>query len=100
LASMSDLVRQRVVIHGLVQGVFFRESTRQVAEAAGVAGWIRNLHDGIVEAVVEGRADAVAQVVAFCRTGPPDARVDRIELLDEPAEGLSGFAIRLTPPRE
>ena len=51
---MSDLVRQRVVIHGRVQGVFFRESTRQVAEAAGVAGWVRNLHDGIVEVVVEG----------------------------------------------
>ena len=97
---MSDLVRQRVVIHGRVQGVFFRESTRQTAETAGVAGWVRNLHDGIVEVVVEGRVDAVAQVVAFCRAGPPDARVDGIEVFDEPADGLPGFAIRPTPPRE
>ena len=71
---MSDLIRKRVVVHGLVQGVFFRESIRRVAEAAGVNGWVRNLIDGMVEAVLEGRTDAVHQVSAFCRVGPPGSR--------------------------
>lgn len=89
-----------MVVYGHVQGVFFRESARLAAEAAGVAGWVRNLPDGMVEAVAEGPADVVAALVAFCRVGPPDARVDRVEVFDEPVEGLQGFAVRLTPPRE
>ncbi len=97
---MSDLIRKRVVVHGLVQGVFFRESTRRVAEAAGVNGWVRNLSDGMVEAVLEGRTDAVRQVSAFCRVGPPGAEVTHLEVFDEVPRGEVGFAVRLTPPRD
>ena len=87
------------MIHGFVQGVFFRESTRRVAQEAGVTGWVRNLLDGQVEAVIEGPADAVAEVIAFCHEGPAGARVDQLETFDEPVEGLADFTVRLTPPR-
>ena len=97
---MGDRIRTRLVIHGLVQGVFFRESTRRVAQTAGVAGWVRNLIDGQVEAVIEGPPDAVADVAAFCNEGPSGARVDLVEAFDEPHEGLEHFTVRLTPPRE
>ena len=88
------MIRRRVVVHGRVQGVFFRDSARQRAEAHGVAGWIRNRPDGAVEAVLEGRPEAVERLVRFCETGPPHARVERVEVVDEPPEGLSGFRIR------
>jgi acylphosphatase len=87
------MIRRRVVVHGRVQGVFFRDSARQRAEAHGVAGWIRNRPDGAVEAVLEGRPEAVERVVRFCETGPPRARIERVEVVDEPPEGLSGFRI-------
>ena len=87
-------VRRRVVAHGRVQGVFFRDSTRREARSRGVAGWVRNCPDGTVEAVFEGEPDAVEQLVAFCHHGPRGARVDRVDVADEEAEGISGFAIR------
>jgi acylphosphatase len=87
------VIRRRVVVHGLVQGVFFRDSTRQRARQHGVSGWVRNTWDGTVEAVFEGEADAVERLVAFCRDGPRGARVDRIEVEDEEPEGLAGFAV-------
>jgi acylphosphatase len=83
-----------VVVHGAVQGVWFRDSTRQRADDARVEGWVRNRADGGVEAVFEGEPDAVAQLVAFCRSGPPLARVARIEVCEETPEGLRGFRIR------
>jgi acylphosphatase len=88
------VIRRRVVVHGLVQGVFFRDSTRRRALSAGVSGWVRNNRDGTVEAVLEGEAEAVERLVAFCREGPRGAQVDRIEARDEPPEGLVGFGIR------
>jgi acylphosphatase len=87
------VIRRRVVVHGLVQGVFFRDSTRQRARQHGVAGWVRNTWDGTVEAVFEGDADSVERLVAFCREGPRGARVDRIEVVEEEPEGLAGFAV-------
>jgi acylphosphatase len=87
-------VRKRVVVHGDVQGVFFRDSTRERAGGRGVAGWVRNRDDGAVEAVFEGDADAVEGMVAFCREGPRRAGVERIETFDEEPEGLSGFEVR------
>lgn len=87
-------VRRRVVVHGRVQGVFFRDSTRREAESAGVAGWVANRADGAVEAVLEGEPDAVKRVVAFLRRGPRRAEVSRVEVTDEEAEGLSGFDVR------
>ncbi len=88
-------VRRRVVVHGRVQGVFFRDSIRRQAEAAGVAGWAENRDDGTVEAVFEGGEEsAVSRLVDFCRRGPRRAEVSRVEVEEEPPEGLSGFTIR------
>jgi acylphosphatase len=87
------VIRRRVVVHGFVQGVFFRDSTRRLAARHGVAGWVRNRPDGTVEAVFEGPGDAVERLVAFAREGPRGARVDRVDVLDEPPEQLSGFAV-------
>jgi acylphosphatase len=88
-------MRKRVVAHGRVQGVWFRQSTRQHAEAAGVAGWVLNRRDGAVEAVLEGDADAVERLVAWIRDGGPGrAEVDRVEVSEEEPEGLRGFDIR------
>jgi acylphosphatase len=77
-----------------VQGVFFRDSTRQEASRLGVAGWASNLGDGTVEVVLEGSADAVDAMVAFLRAGPGHASVSSLDVLEEPAEGLDGFSVR------
>lgn len=87
-------VRRRVVVHGRVQGVFFRDSTRRHAETAGVAGWAENRDDGAVEAVFEGDEAAVERLVEFCRRGPRRAEVSGVDVADEEPEGLSGFTIR------
>lgn len=86
-------VRRRAIVTGRVQGVFFRDATRERAERLGLAGWVRNRDDGTVEAVVEGDDDAVAALLAFLRQGPPRARVDGVEVVDEQPEGLAGFEV-------
>jgi acylphosphatase len=92
---MSDeTIRRRLVVHGRVQGVFFRDSIRETAGNEGVSGWAANRDDGAVEVVLEGPAAAVQAVAEFCRLGPVSARVDRVEEADEPPEGLDGFEIR------
>ena len=83
-----------MIVRGLVQGVFFRDSTRRLAQRHGVAGWAANRWDGAVEAVFEGEPDAVERLVAFSREGPRGARVDSVEVTDEEPEGLVGFAVR------
>ena len=88
------MIRRRVVVHGHVQGVFFRDATRRLALRHGVAGWVANHPDGTVEAVFEGEADAVARLVAFAHEGPRGASVSRCEVVDETPGGLSGFAVR------
>ena len=90
----AELLRQHVVVTGRVQGVFFRDSLRQRAEAHGVAGWACNRGDGAVEAVLEGSPDEVGRLVDFCRTGPRGAEVEDVEVSEEEPEGLSGFSIR------
>jgi len=87
-------VRRRVLVHGRVQGVFFRGATQRRARALGVAGWVRNRADGSVEAVFEGARDAVEAALAFCREGPPGARVERVDVREEAPEGLGGFDVR------
>lgn len=87
------MIRTRVVVHGYVQGVFFRDSVRRRALAADVSGWARNNGDGTVEAAFEGEPAAVETVVAFCREGPRGARVERVDVFEEEPEGLSGFAV-------
>lgn len=86
--------RKRVVVEGRVQGVFFRDSTRRTAEGLGLAGWVRNLPDGRVEAVFEGEPDAVGRAVAWSERGPEHATVISIEVHAETPEGLSGFSVR------
>lgn len=90
----SDPVRRRVSVSGQVQGVFYRAWTRAQAEAAGVAGWVRNLPDGRVEAVLEGEPAAVARLLEAMRRGPPRARVAQVDVREEPPTGESGFHVR------
>jgi len=79
------------VVHGHVQGVFFRDTTRRQATARDVAGWVRNNPDGTVEAVFEGDPDAVDAMVRFAHEGPRGAVVQRVDVIEEQPEGLSGF---------
>ena len=85
--------RRRIVAHGRVQGVFFRDSTRRRAESLGVAGWITNRPDGAVEAVFEGDAESVGSMVRFARQGPGNASVSELEVTEEEPEGLDGFRV-------
>jgi len=87
-------VRRRVVVHGRVQGVFFRDSLRRLAEREGVSGWARNTSEGTVEAVFEGESDDVERLVSFAKIGPPDAIVEAVDVSQEEPEGLTGFSIR------
>jgi acylphosphatase len=92
---MSDSpVRRRLVVQGRVQGVFFRDSTRQRARSAGVTGWARNRPDGAVEVVLEGPPEAVGQVEAYVKRGPGDSSVESVQAHDEAPEGVSGFDTR------
>ena len=88
------MVRRRVVVHGRVQGVFFRDSTRRRAQQLGVSGWVSNRSDGSVEAVFEGEPEAVDRLVAFVQKGPRGAEVSRVDVTDEAPSGLDGFSAR------
>lgn len=88
-------VRAHVYISGRVQGVFFRDSTRQKARELGVRGWVKNLPDGRVEAVFEGDREAVEALIRWCHVGPPLARVEKVEVQYEPYLGeFDDFEIR------
>ncbi len=93
---MPDDAREaRVVVSGIVQGVFFRSSTRDAAVRAGVRGFVRNLPDGRVEAVLQGEREAVEKVIAFMRTGPPGAFVEEASVdWRVTGETWNGFSIR------
>jgi len=88
------VIRRRVVVHGYVQGVFFRDTVRRRAQQRGVSGWVANRPDGAVEAVFEGEPEAVERLVDFCREGPRGAQVDSVDVRDEDPEGLTGFNVR------
>lgn len=97
---MTDIVRRRILISGMVQGVAFRYYTRAKARQAGATGWVRNLPDGRVEALIEGTPEVVADVIAWCRKGPPASRVDHVTVHEEPATGeFSDFDISYTGGR-
>jgi acylphosphatase len=87
------MIRRRVIVHGRVQGVFFRDTVRRMAQSRGVSGWVSNRGDGAVEAVFEGDPEAVESMLRFCRRGPECAVVDRVEEFQEEPEGLEGFRI-------
>ncbi len=90
---MNARVARRVVVHGAVQGVFFRDTTRRRAQSRGVAGWVRNRADGTVEALFEGERDAVEAMVAFAREGPRGASVENVEVEDTAPVGAAGFEV-------
>ncbi len=87
------MVRRRVVVDGRVQGVFFRDTCRREADGAGVAGWVKNRPDGKVEAAFEGPAEAVQRLVAWCRQGPPSARVSGVSVQEEAPRGERRFRV-------
>ena len=82
------MIRRRVIVHGRVQGVFFRDTVRRSADERGVAGSATNRADGAVEAVFEGEPEAVEALVELCRRGPVRAEVERLEVIEEEPEGL------------
>jgi acylphosphatase len=89
-----ETIRRRVIVHGRVQGVYFRASTVEEARNAGVRGWVRNLPDGTVEAVFEGAGEDVDEILAWCGRGPRHARVERVEVFEEGALGEEAFRAR------
>jgi acylphosphatase len=88
------VVRRRLRVTGRVQGVWYRESCREVADRLGVAGSVRNRADGTVEVVAEGPASEVEALVAWCRAGPPAAEVTGVEVTEGRPEGIVGFRVR------
>jgi acylphosphatase len=87
------VVRKRVIVHGRVQGVFFRDTTQRMAQSRGLCGWVRNKPDGTVEAAFEGEPEAVEAMVEFASEGPRGAVVESVEVIDEEPEGEGGFRI-------
>ena len=87
-------IARRVVVHGRVQGVFFRESARRRARRVGVAGWVRNNDDGSVEAWFEGEPDDVEVMLHFAETGPSGAYVDKVDVEDVEPRDLHGYEVR------
>jgi acylphosphatase len=93
LTPSAGVVRNRVVIDGRVQGVWFRESCRSKAVARSVTGWVRNCEDGTVEAVFEGQPADVEAVIAWCRVGPPHASVASLVSVAETPRGETTFRV-------
>ena len=88
-------VARHVVVRGRVQGVFFRSATRRTAQHHGIAGWVRNLPDGSVEAWLEGAPDAIEAVEAWIATGgPPAAAVDDVDVERRATRGYVDFEVR------
>jgi acylphosphatase len=88
------VIRIRARVTGLVQGVFYRASTEREARRLGLAGWVRNCDDGAVELEAEGPAERVDALVAWCRRGPPAARVQAIDVESIATVGGGGFHVR------
>jgi acylphosphatase len=87
--------RIRIIISGLVQGVFFRAATRRAAADLNLSGWVRNMDDGRVEAVLEGEDADVDKMIAWCKVGPPAAIVEKIDITEEHyTGGFSDFSIK------
>ena len=87
--------RIQLIVNGRVQGVYFRASTVQQARRLGLTGWVMNRRDGAVEIVAEGRSDRLEELIAWCRQGPPGARVDEVDLQRQDFRGeFSEFRIR------
>jgi acylphosphatase len=87
--------RAHVIVSGRVQGVFFRSETRRAAKRRAVTGWVRNTPDGKVEAIFEGKREDIEQLIAFCRTGSPAAKVVEVDVQWEKYTGeFRDFEVR------
>jgi acylphosphatase len=92
---VARFVRAHLYIYGRVQGVFYRQTAKEVAERHGLSGWVRNLRDGRVEMVVEGPSESVFKMIEWAKQGPPLARVDKVEVFWEEYTGeFTGFETR------
>ncbi len=90
-------VRAHILVSGRVQGVFFRSETKREADKRGVKGWVRNLHDGRVEVVLEGEEDVVKKIIVFFRKGPSYAWIKDVEVKWEDCKGeFRSFRIKWT----
>ncbi|HRP75498.1 MAG TPA: acylphosphatase [Rhodocyclaceae bacterium] len=89
-------ITRHLLIHGRVQGVYYRASAQAEAQRLGLCGWVRNRHSGEVEAVVYGAETAVAAFIAWARKGPPAARVERLEITETDAPEMESFSLRPT----
>ncbi len=90
---MGERIRVRMLIWGVVQGVFFRANTVEKARSLNLSGWVRNLSDGSVEVVAEGPRDALVDLVRWCHKGPAEARVDKVDIEWQSVVGEQGFEI-------
>jgi len=87
--------RIHVMISGRVQGVWFRANTKDKAEQLGLNGWVRNTHDGDVEAVFEGEQEQINEMLKWCHQGPPMARVDNVKVEKQPvSDEFNVFSIK------
>ena len=90
-----DMKRVHIVVHGMVQGVFFRANTKEAADRLGLRGYAKNLPDGAVEIVAEGPKEKIDELAALCKKGPERARVDKAEVhIGEASGEFEGFEIR------
>lgn len=94
-AASGDRERAHVRVSGNVQGVFFRDSTREKATQLGLAGWVKNLPDGSVEALFEGPSERVREMARWCEEGPSHAAVESVDVeYEETGEDLGSFEVR------
>ncbi len=92
---MSEMQRVTIIVHGRVQGVFYRDSTMRKARELGLTGTVRNLPDGNVQIVAQGPATALERLIRWAREGPPAAVVSELETnYEAPEPGLSDFTVR------
>jgi acylphosphatase len=87
--------RIHAIVHGRVQGVFFRDSTRQKAQQLGLDGWVRNRPDGTVEAVAEGTPDKVEEMLAWLHRGSSASHVEKVDSREEEPEGITGTGFQI-----
>ena len=90
-----EILWAHVIVHGFVQGVWFRQSTKDEATRLGIVGWVRNLTDGSVEAAFEGKKNKVEEIVGWCHRGPSGAQVTGVDVVwERPTGEFSRFDIR------
>lgn len=91
---MSEVARVHLWVSGRVQGVFYRAECREAAQGLGLAGWVRNLDDGRVEALAEGPKEKIDEFLAWCHRGPRLAQVTGVEVRwEEPRGDATGFRV-------